>query len=218
MRNLRNKFSNFINLRILYKVKYSQNGTFQSIVPPIVTQTNNTIIENNVLFQDWNTLEQFGNFNFIGKNTYIEYCKSIGSFCSISFDVKIGLKNHNLKTISSSPYFYKTSKDWVKTNNLPKSTPVTIGHDVLISANAIILENVTIGTGAVIAAGAVVNKDVPPYAIVGGVPAKIIKYRFSPTIIDRLIASEWWKTPPSDLKKLNLLFSSPEEFLTQIRK
>lgn len=70
-----------------------------------------------------------------------------------------------------------------------------IGNDVWIGANAIILQGVTIGDGAIIAAGAVVTKDVPPYAIVGGVPAKVIKYRFSDEVILKLLQIKWWDKP-----------------------
>ena len=76
-----------------------------------------------------------------------------------------------------------------------------IGHDVWIGTNAIILPWVTVGTGAVIGAGSVVTKDVSPYAIVGWVPAKVIKYRFEPDIIDKLIVSEWWNWDIEKIQK-----------------
>jgi hypothetical protein len=83
---------------------------------------------------------------------------------------------------------------------LPK--PVTLGHDVWIGENALIKGGVTIGTGAIVAAGAVVTKDVPPYAIVGGVPAKLIRWRFKEETIARLLKSEWWRYNLADLGDL----------------
>jgi len=103
---------------------------------------------------------------------------------SVAYGVRIGLPEHPVNMVSTSPKIYRNikSKD-IKDVYFP---PI-IGNDVWIGANAIILQGVTIGDGAVIAAGAVVTKDVPPYAIVGGVPAKVIKYRFSDDVILKLL-------------------------------
>lgn len=87
----------------------------------------------------------------------------------------------------------------------------------MISSNAIILENITIGTDAVVAASTVVNKDVPPHAIVGGVPAKIIKYRFNKKTINRLLNSQWSEASPKHLIQLTLYYSDANQFLTLLK-
>ena len=93
-----------------------------------------------------------------------------------------------------------------------------IGADVWIGANALIKGGVSIGVGAVIGAGAVVVKDIPPYAIVGGVPAKIIKYRFPDDIIELLLLSKWWELS-EDVLKLNADFCmDPLSFLEKVRE
>lgn len=118
---------------------------------------------------------------------------SIGSFCALGRDIKIITKNHNYNFASMQYGFYKKYF-----NKLPYSSDVnngvtiSIGNDVWIGDNAIILPNVTIGNGAIIGAGSLVTKDIPDYTIVGGVPAKFIKDRFSPVVKDKLIQSEWW--------------------------
>lgn len=91
-----------------------------------------------------------------------------------------------------------------------------IGHDVWIGSRVTILGGVTIGTGAIIAAGAVVNKDVPPYTIVGGVPAKIIRTRFSEDICSKLLESKWWELPDETLAKLAPIAQSPQHFLQAV--
>lgn len=87
---------------------------------------------------------------------------------------------------------------------------VKIGNDVWIGYRAIIPVNVTVGDGAVIAAGAVVTKDVPPYAVVGGVPAKVIKYRFSQDVIEKLLDLRYWDRPDEEIKKNINLFQKED--------
>lgn len=86
-----------------------------------------------------------------------------------------------------------------------------IGHDVWIGQNVRLARGIKLGTGCVVAAGSIVTKDVPPYAIVGGVPAKIIKYRFSGSVIERLLSLEWWKYSPRHVFDFNI--KNPEEFI-----
>lgn len=116
----------------------------------------------------------------------------IGKYCSIANGVYImGSGNHNYKGVSTFPF---TARILNKGNNKDSygKGPVVIGNDVWVGHNAIILSGVTIGDGAVVAAGGVVVNNVPPYSIVGGVPAKVIKYRFSEEIINELLAIKWW--------------------------
>lgn len=146
----------------------------------------------NVVLND----SSISDFSYIARGGYIDHAH-IGKFCSIGADVKIGLGKHPIDFVSTSPVFYSLR---AKNRNLSFATEqhyneyedVQIEHDVWIGSNAVVNAGVKIGTGAVVAAGAVVTKDVPPYAIVGGVPAKIIKYRFDDETISKLLKSEWW--------------------------
>ncbi|MFM7456864.1 MAG: CatB-related O-acetyltransferase, partial [Vulcanococcus sp.] len=127
----------------------------------------------------------------------------IGSFCSIANNVKIGGGKHPIDWASTSPVFYKGRDSVTKKFSIFERDQVMITkieHDVWIGEGCIIKQGVIIGVGSVIGMGSVVTKDVEPYSIVGGVPAKHIKYRFSKEIITKLIQSEWWLL---DDEKLN---------------
>lgn len=145
-----------------------------------------------------------GAYSYIGRGTQLIYAK-VGKFCSISGNVVIGMGHHTLSNLSTSPLFTEkhngTGHSWTDNESLMPYKPVTIGNDVWIGTRAMVLGGVTIGDGAVIGAGAIVTKDVPPYAIVGGVPAKVIKYRFYPEIIELLEKLQWWTLPESVLKE-----------------
>jgi virginiamycin A acetyltransferase len=206
--SLKNRISTYLKLNFSYKKLRKKGSRIESIVPDELLKSFNTIVEQNVVFHNWNSLQSFGNHNFIGNGAYFDHCSSIGSFCSISADVKIGLRNHNLKAISTSPNLYLKSRGFVDQDELPVSSPTIIENDVLISGSAIVLEGVTLGTGCVVAAGAVVNKDVPPYAIVGGVPAKVLKYRFDEEQIEFLLQSKWWMKSKEEIKIINDSFKT----------
>ena len=126
-----------------------------------------------------------GDYSYVNKNSSLEKC-SVGKFCSISSGVYINPYEHDYNAITTHPIIRKGISD----NSRPS---VLIGNDVLISLNVIITSGVTIGDGAVIGAGAVVTKDVKPYEIVGGVPAKHIKWRFDENKRNMLIRQKWWE-------------------------
>ena len=131
-----------------------------------------------------------GAYTYFSANTDVENA-IIGKFCSISDHCRIGMGGHNTNQLSTSPIFTEahdaTKFQWTDKNvNAAPSKKAIVGNDVLIGSSVLVLGGVSIGNGAVVAAGAVVTKDVPPYAVVGGVPAKVIKYRFSQEIIDKL--------------------------------
>nr|WP_288812021.1 CatB-related O-acetyltransferase [uncultured Sphingobacterium sp.] len=138
----------------------------------------------------------FGDFSYVGAESYI-YDVRIGKFTCIGPYVKIGLGEHPSQDfISIHPVFYSLAAQTGITfadNQYFKEFSVTnVGNDVWIGAGAIIRAGVTIGDGVIVAAGAVVTKDVPPFAIVGGIPARIIKYRFEQEDITKLLNLKWW--------------------------
>lgn len=139
---------------------------------------------------------------------------TIGRFCSIGPNVVCGWGKHPLNRPSTSPVFFSTLKQcgisFVKENCFDELEPVCIGHDVWIGANAVVLNGLTIGHGAVVAAGAVVTRDVAPYSIVGGVPAKPLRSRFSSQQIERLLRLKWWDFPDVFLEENALSFSSED--------
>lgn len=138
---------------------------------------------------------QLGDYSYIAKNSNISIT-TIGKFCSIGPNVCCGLGKHPTNGISTNPMFYSTKRQNGMTlrteDKYDEFQPITIGNDVFIGANVTILDGVTIADGAIIGAGAVVTKDIPPYAIAVGVPAKVIKYRFSQDKIEALLKRKWW--------------------------
>jgi len=136
----------------------------------------------------------------IGRYSKITYT-DIGKYCAISWDVTINAISHpyNHLTISAFPYVPYVG-NFVK-DRIQQYQKVTIKNDVWIGANSVIMPNITIGNGAIVGAGAVVTKDVPDYAIVAGVPAKVIKYRFSKKSIKKLLDLQWWDLDPKIIKE-----------------
>lgn len=162
--------TNISSIRASLKARYGIN----------VSIGENTLVSDNVYI---------GDYSYINSNSHIENCH-IGKFCSISSGVYICPAEHDYKLLTTHPISGKT-KDTIC---------VVIGNDVLISLNAIILQGVKIGDGAIIAAGAIVTKDVSPYEIVGGNPAKHIKFRFESEVITSLQSSEWWNWEVNQIK------------------
>lgn len=159
----------------------------------------------------------------MGYGTYIcndcSITGNIGRFCSIAPEVKISLGIHpiNEPYVSTSPMFFSLRKQTGETFAQKQffeelKDPIEIGHDCWIGQRAFIVGGVKIGTGAVVLAGAVVTKDVPPYAIVGGVPAKVLKYRYDQETIDFLLRTEWWNMPIDWIRENYEIFSDIDKF------
>lgn len=165
---------------------------------------------------------KIGDYSYVENNCTLNHCE-IGKFCSISSNVSIGLPVHPIDQVATSPVFYSNENrlgiSFHIDPTVTESIPTRIGNDVWIGTNALIMGGLSIGNGAIIAAGAVVTKNVPPYAVVGGVPAKVIKTRFNEMIIAELEKTHWWDYDSKELHKVAAHMVNPEEFLnTQNQK
>jgi len=152
---------------------------------------------------------KIGSFSYINRATTVFNGTEIGRYCSIGKYCELGVIDHPLDWLSTSPFQYKIEKQFPNYEKYVKDFPqlkmkypkkTIIGNDVWIGSYVVIKRGVRIGDGAVIGAGAVVLDDVPPYAIVVGVPGKVIKYRFTKEQIDKLLKIKWWNFPIDRLK------------------
>lgn len=181
------------------------------------TTIENTSIGFSVYIGDNNHLYNcsVGDHSYINSNAKIRNTV-IGKFCSIGPGVKIELGNHPIHFVSTHPVFYANNKPFqtfATHTYFQEYKQVVLGNDIWIGENALILGGVTIGNGAIIAAGSVVTKDVEPYAIVGGVPAKIIKYRFNEKEQAIIQKSKWWDKDDQWLQNNHLLFHDVHKFI-----
>ena len=167
-----------------------------------VVKNPNIIVGDYTYYDDFENVENFEknvkyHFDFVGDKLII------GKFCMIASDVKFIMNGANHLTDSLSTYpFAIFGKGWENAmdgKNYPKKGNINIGNDVWIGYNATIMAGVTIGDGAIIATNSTVIKDVEPYTIVGGNPAKEIKKRFSKNVVERLLKLKWWNW---DIKKI----------------
>lgn len=145
-----------------------------------------------------------GAYSYVGSNTEIVFA-NIGKFCSIAGNSTIGMGSHTLSNISTSSIFTAkkngTGHAWSNSTSFIEYKRIFIGNDVWIGTKVLLMSGITIGDGAVIGAGSIVTKDIPPYAIAVGVPARVIKYRFDQQIIEKLLTIRWWNLSDEKLKE-----------------
>jgi len=191
------------------------------------------ILDLNTFFEGYNTVQnnvRIGR-SYLGRGTYIANGSvimraKIGRFCSIGGNIRTGLGMHPTKDfVSTSPSFFSVNKQnglsFVNEQLFEEHLYVDkenkyfceIGNDVWIGNNVMIMDGVKIGDGAVVAGGAVVTKDVEPYTIVGGLPAKEIKKRFNKDQIQKLLEIKWWDWEIDRIKKNAEFFSNIDLFL-----
>lgn len=163
---------------------------------------------------------------YIGENNQLANCK-IGRYSSLGSNIKVISATHPSQVfVSTSPMFFstlkQTGKTYCQTNKfneflLVEGRCAIIGNDVWIGDGVTIKGGVKIGDGAIVAMNACVTKDVPPYSIVGGVPAKVIRYRFTSNQIHDLLSIEWWNMPEEWIIKNACLFTDINDFLNSVK-
>jgi virginiamycin A acetyltransferase len=166
----------------------------------------------NVTFQGKNAVPDGCNFSGkikIGYATTLGYRNlfggsiTIGKYCQLGVDIALHATNHPIGYMTT---YINQNLFQGELKQLKKENRIEIGHDVWMGHGVIVVGNVTIGNGAIIAAGSVVTKEVAPYSIVAGVPAKEIRKRFSETIIQEIEALAWWDKSEQELEKIKPLF------------
>lgn len=161
-----------------------------------------------------------GRYTYFASHSHIHRCR-IGAFCSIGPEVHITLGRHPTRDyVSTYPSFYSPNSaaraDFDTATDFEEHSAVTIGNDVLISAQCLILDGVTIGDGAIIGAGAVVTKEVPAYTVVGGVPGRVVRQRFNDEEIDFLRRLAWWDRDFEWIKAHAPLFSDIRRLMERV--
>ena len=200
----------FLTLYWIFRNQKHKTDNRNYILSPKVKLGKHSMIRNGSEVYNVN----LGEYSYIsGPNSYIEDA-IIGKYCSIARNVIIGVSGHNYEWVTTSPVIASKSYGIIKeVVPAPQKEIPVIGNDVWVGLNVVIMRGVVIGDGAVIAAGSVVTKNVEPYSITAGIPAKHIKYRFNKDQISNLITIKWWDWNDDKIKKNSELFYDIDEFI-----
>ena len=159
-------------------------------------------------------------YSYIARNGYF-FKTAIGKYCSIADGCNCGMPEHRMEFVSTAQAFLKGKNRLGTSFGMlphPQYKTTTIENDVWIGTNVLIRAGVRIGTGAVVGMGSVVTKDVPPYAIAAGNPARIIRYRFDEETVERLLKSKWWERDQAVIEQLAPDFESPQRLLEKLEE
>ena len=191
VRNLINRI-----FTILFNYKLNVVIGYNSYINNVIFSYDNVIHDNCCIINC-----KIGQKTYISSNSKIKNC-IIGSFCSIGQEVHIGLPKHPINEfISTHPFIYTTYYLIHNKSNFVTNSSTIIGNDVWIGNRVTFIGDIEIGNGAIIAAGSIVTKNVLPYSIVGGVPAKLIKFRFDEDRITKIEEMNWWNWTDADITK-----------------
>lgn len=164
-----------------------------------------------------------GKYSRVGVNCKLTNV-TVGNFSCIGADCVVGVGQHPTNYLTYHSIFYKQGNwgwhdDWIKyPKGFQEQAHITIGNNVWIGQKVVIMDGVTIGDNSIVATGAIVTKDVPPYSIVGGVPAKVIKTLFNDEMRKRLDEIQWWNLEDNEISKVIDLFHIPNPSIEDLNK
>lgn len=211
------EYSQFLLNYFQNQIKYRERNFYQSYMSFVIRSQVGKFVK----VYPYSTVvdSKIDSYSYIASASKIRRTE-IGKFCSIAQNCMIGLGKHpSSKYVSTSPIFYSTAKTLETTfadqDYFDEFGYITIGNDVWVGNGVIIRDNVKIADGAIIGAGSVVTKDIPSYAIYGGVPAKLIRYRFSEEIINFLLDTKWWDKDESWLRENFKFFHNIDNFYSK---